>query len=255
MVFNFQDGRGPLMREAIQHFLEFSRQAPDDVSTLGAVGQIPPSIEHFPENLHNVPFFLFGAMHAGDPAQGEEVLRPLRDYRPALVDHSGVMPYLSAQQLFDADYPNGMRYYWKSLNLHTLEGEALDLFIEHALRQPSPFSTADIWPIGGAVKRFGPDHAALHGRHAAYLINPEANWVEPGDDEANIRWARDFVAAMRPWSDGGRYLNFGGFYEEGDGMMRDAYGPQYARLAQVKARYDPHNLFRLNANIQPAASV
>ncbi len=255
MVFAFQDGRGPRMRQAIEHFLEFSRQAPDDISLLGAVGKIPPSIEHFPADLHNVPFFLFGAMYAGDPARGEELLRPLRDYGSALVDSSGVMPYLSVQQLFDADYPNGMRYYWKSLNLDSLEGEALDLFIEHALRQPSPFSTTDIWPNNGAARRFGPEHAALHGRGAACLINPEANWVDAADDAANVQWVRDFVAAMRPWSDGGRYLNFAGFYEEGDALVRDAFGPQYARLAQVKARYDPHNVFRLNANIQPAPGV
>jgi FAD/FMN-containing dehydrogenase len=104
------------------------------------------------------------------------------------------------------------------------------------------------------VRRFGPEHAAYHGRDVAFLLSPEANWDDPADDEANIGWLRQFLADMEPFSDGGRYLNFGGFHEEGAAMVRGAFGPQYARLAALKAQYDPTNLFRLNQNIAPSPS-
>jgi FAD/FMN-containing dehydrogenase len=85
----------------------------------------------------------------------------------------------------------------------------------------------------------------------AFLLSPEANWDDPADDEANIGWLRSFLADLAPYSDGGRYLNFAGFGEEGAAGVKQAFGPQYARLAALKALYDPHNLLRLNNNIVP----
>ena len=84
------------------------------------------------------------------------------------------------------------------------------------------------------------------------MLNVEANWDDPAADAPNIAWARDLIGAMGPYSDGSRYLNFAGFQEEGAAMIRDGFGPQYARLAALKAQYDPANLFRLNQNIAPA---
>ena len=107
-----------------------------------------------------------------------------------------------------------------------------------------PFSTNEI-------RRASAAESAFNGRQAAFLLSPEANWDHPADDAANIRWLREFIADMAPFSDGGRYLNFAGFQEEGDAMMRAAFGPQYQRLAALKAKYDPTNLFRLNQNIRP----
>ena len=99
--------------------------------------------------------------------------------------------------------------------------------------------------MGGAVKTFS-------GQDAAFLLNPEANWEDPADDEANIGWARALVADVEEFSDGSRYLNFAGFQEEGDDMMRSAFGPRYERLAALKKKYDPTNLFRRNQNVKPA---
>ena len=92
---------------------------------------------------------------------------------------------------------------------------------------------------------------AFGGRHAAFLINAEANWDYAADDAANIKWARDLVAGLAPFSDQSRYLNFAGFQEEGDEMMRAAFGPNHARLVELKRRYDPDNVFQLNQNIRP----
>ncbi len=250
-VFAFHDGRGERMKEAIRHYRDFSQAAPDEVSSILACGVIPPEPEVFPENIHHTPFVLLGGLYAGPVEEGRRVLHPLLDFGAPLADHSGVMPYVQAQQMFDADYPDGMRYYWKSLNLSRLDDPAIDRIVAHARRQVSPYSTIDLWHVGGTVSRVGPDQAAFHGRKAAFLLSPEANWQDPTDDAANIGWLRAFMDDMAPYSDGSRYLNFAGFQEEGDAMMRSAFAGQYARLAALKAQYDPNNLFRHNQNVKP----
>jgi hypothetical protein len=179
-------------------------------------------------------------------------LQPLLDFGTPLVDFSGVKPYVEAQQAFEADYPDGHRYYWKSLNLMRLDDAIIDRIVYHARKQVSAHSTTDLWHIGGAVKRVSADESAFHGRHAAFLLSPEANWHHHEDDEANIGWLRAFIADMEEFSDGSRYLNFPGFQEEGDDMVRKAFGAQYARLENLKRKYDPENLFRLNANVKPS---
>lgn len=250
-VFVFHDASGDKMKKAIQHYRDFSASAPDEVSTIMATGIVPPEEHLFPKEIHGTPFALFGGMYAGATDAGKAALNPLITFAEPLIDFSGVMPYTEAQTVFDEDYPDGLRYYWKSLNLMRLDDEVIDRIVEHARKQPSMFSTVDLWHIDGAVKRFDSDHGAFNGRHAAFLLSPEANWEDPSDDEANITWLREFVADMEEFSDGSRYLNFPGFQEEGDEMMHKAFGPQYQRLAALKKKYDPNNLFRLNQNINP----
>ncbi|NLX10604.1 MAG: FAD-binding oxidoreductase [Chloroflexi bacterium] len=238
------------MERAVRFYRDFSATAPDEVSTILALGQVPPD-EHFPEALYRKPMTLFGGLYAGPIEDGKKILQPLLDFGAPLLDFSGVMPYVEAQQAFDADYPDGLRYYWKSLNLNRLDDNAITRLVEHARRQPSPFSTTDLWHVGGAVGPVSPDESAFYGRQAAFLLNPEANWIDPADDDRNIHWVRQFILEMEPFSDGSRYLNFAGFQEEGSEMMRKAFGPQHARLRALKQKYDPANLFRLNQNIQP----
>ncbi len=244
---------GEHARAALQFFREFSSTAPDEVSTLAFLGIVPDGAAPFPAKTHGQPFVGFVSVYAGDKAEGEATMRPLRALSDEpLADFSGVVPYVEAQKFFDEDYPAGeLRYYWKSLNLLSLDDEAIDRIVDHAYRQPSQHSTTDLWPVGGAVKRFNGEHGAFYGRHAAFVLNPEANWEEAADDQVNIEWVRSFVDAMADYSDGSRYLNFPGFQEEGDAMMQAAYGPNYERLAQLKQKYDPTNLFRLNPNIKP----
>jgi FAD/FMN-containing dehydrogenase len=250
-AFIFHDGSSEAeMQRGLRFYREFSATAPDEVSTLAILGQIPPD-EHFPVEHHRKPFIAFGGLYAGPVEDGKKVLQPLLDFGTPLLNFSGVMPYSEAQQAFDNDYPDGLRYYWKSLNLNTLSDEAITGIVEHARRQPSPFSTTDIWHVGGQVRRVGSDESAFNGRQAAFLLSPESNWIDAADDEVNIQWLRDFVNHMEAFSDGSRYLNFPGFHEEGDEMMRKSFGAQYARLAALKQKYDPDNLFRLNQNIKP----
>lgn len=244
-------GTDAQMTALLRFFRDYCTRAPDEVSLLAATGIVPPE-EAFPAELHGRAFVLFGGMYAGPADAGQRAMQPLIDIAEPLINAGGVMPYVEAQQAFDHDYPDGRRYYWKSANVLHLDDAVIDIIVDHSRRQPSPFSTTDLWHVGPGIRRFGDDHAAFSGRDAGYLINPEANWLDAADDDANIVWVRDGLARLEPYGDGSRYLNFAGMMEEGDEMMQQTFSTRYARLAEIKRRYDPHNVFRLNQNIKPA---
>jgi FAD/FMN-containing dehydrogenase len=253
-AFVMHDGSDPEeMKRALRFYRDYHDSAPNEVSTLLALGKVPPT-EHFPEAIHETPFIMLAGLYAGPTAEGERALQPLRDFGTPLLDISGIIPYVQAQQAFDQEFPDGLRYYWKSLNLTRFDDEAITRIVEHARRQPSPFSTTDVWQIGGAVTAVDPNATAFHGRDASFLVNAEANWIDPANDAANFQWVREFIAEIADFSDGSRYLNFAGFQEEGDSMMKSAFGGHYQRLAQLKAKFDPDNVFRLNQNVKPAQS-
>lgn len=246
----FHDGRHA--QNVLQQWRDYSLNAPDEVATLAAIGQFPPGAEAFPEKLHGLPFVLIVGVYVGAPEEGQRVMQPLRDFHKPLVDFSGITPYLEAQQFFDEDYPSGeLRYYWKSANLPELSDAAIERIVEHALTQPSPLTTTDIWHVGGAIRRIDENSAAFVGRNASFLFNVESNWEDAEDDETNIRWSRQFVEAIGEFSDGSRYFNFPGLHEEGDAVMRRTFGEKYDRLVALKNKYDPTNLFRRNSNIKP----
>lgn len=248
-TFVFHDASNGKAEAALRFFREYTANAPDEVSILAVLGVFPSGAEHFPHELHGKPFVLFAGGYAGEPEIGEKVLQPLRDFETPLVDFSGRMPYTQMQTMFDEDYPRGWRYYWKSTTLATLSDEAISIIVEQAQRQPSPYSTTDVWHNAGAIRRMDPNKTAYSGREMPYLVNPEANWPDAKDDAANIAWVRDFLKALEPISNGIKYLNFAGFQEEGQEMMKTAFGDKYERLAALKKQYDPTNLFRLNQNI------
>lgn len=252
LCFTFHDGRGEGMARALRFFRDYCADVPDEVAPLAACGIVPPGAHNFPDALHGVPFVLLGAVYAGPADEGERALAPLRTFAEPLIDFSGRMPYVQAQTVFDEDYPaHTMRYYWKSSNLTGLQDDVIDHIVTHARRQPSPYSTMDIWHVGGVLKRADDASSAFSGRKAAFLFNPEANWVNPEDDAVNIRWVRESLEAVRPFSDGSRYFNFPGLHEEGHEIVKTTFGEKYERLVALKRKYDPDNLFHLNQNISP----
>ena len=239
-------------REVFDAFDAYMRDAPDEVAPLCFLGRVPHA-DMFPTESHGAPYIALAGVHPGDPAEGEPVLRPLRKLRDPIADLSGTMPYVEAQSLLDEDYPNGGQYYWKSIELDSLGGEAIGLLIDHAAAAPSHHSTVDVWYQGGAMGRV-PADATAFGARAPILLGYEANFEEPADRDANVEWVRRSIEELRPLSTGGAYLNFPGFFEEGDDLLRDSYGPEnYDRLVALKTKYDPANLFRLNGNIKPSA--
>ena len=224
----------------------------DEVSTIVVLGHVPP-IDDFPAELHEVPYAAVLGVYAGPTDDGEAALGPLRELGELLVDLSGPMQFVDVQKVYDPDYPAGHHYYWKSTNLAAITGDAVDALVERMLAAPSKHSTIDIWLNGGAIDRVSQADTAFAGRGNRYVVNPEANWEDAIDDDANIAWARSVLAALEPHASGGAYLNFPGFLEEGQKLVRESHGSNYARLAELKRRLDPENVFRRNANIEPAA--
>jgi FAD/FMN-containing dehydrogenase len=237
---------------AHEAFLQSDSQG--DVSTLIVMGFVPPAAP-FPEDLHGKPFIGLLGVYAGDAGIGMDVMQPLREITPTLLDLSGVMPFTDVQQIYDEDYPNGKRYYWKSVGVQQLSDEMIDLMVTHTLNAPSHHSTIDLWYHGGAVATPDAKATAYGRRDIPYLVNTEANWDSPEDDSVNINWARDFLEALKPYSENSLYLNFPGMLEDGDNLVRAAFGENYARLVALKTKYDPENTFSRNQNIKPATLV
>ncbi len=250
VMFCFVFYPGNRAKEVLRFCDEYMAQAPDEVSPLGVLGRVP-HMEPFPEHWHGEPYVALLAMYAGDVEEGERVLRPLRNLGNPIADLSAPMPYTEVQSILDEDYPDGWRYYWKSVNVKGLSEEVIERLMAHAQAAPSDHSTVDVWYQGGAMSRVGATETAFGDRSAPILLGIEANWEEPQASEGNVTWVRDCIADMRRFSDGGMYLNFPGFLEEGDKLLRDAYGENYERLVTLKNKYDPTNLFRLNQNIKP----
>jgi FAD/FMN-containing dehydrogenase len=252
VMFCFVLYPGERAKEVLNVCQHYVAEAPDEVSPLVMIGRVP-AVEMFPERWHGEPMIAVAAMYAGEAAEGERVLRPLRELGGAIADLSARMPYTEAQSLFDEDYPDGWRYYWKSQNISGLNDEVIERLVTHADAAPSEHSTVDVWYQGGAMSRMEASESAFGDRSAPIWIGVEANWEDAQDDEANIAWVRECVADMRRFSGGGAYLNFAGFLEEGDQLIREAFGENHKRLVALKNEYDPTNLFRLNQNIKPTA--
>jgi hypothetical protein len=162
------------------------------------------------------------------------------------------MPYCEVQRLYDGLFPKGVhRAYFKSLYMNTLDDAAIDEFVPRAADRPSDRSLCSVWFMGGAVGRVPKDATAFGDRSFRWMLSVDAIWSDPKDDAGNLAWARSFWSDMQRYSNGRGYLNFAGLPEDGDGLMRATYGPNYERLVAIKTRYDRTNLFRLNQNIKP----
>jgi FAD/FMN-containing dehydrogenase len=232
----------PMARDVLRAFREFTQSAPENASAYAGLGTSPDGL----------PIVVGIAFAHGPLDQAQATLRPLRAFGPPVADMIQPMPYTAAQQMLDALNPPGNRVYWKSTILRSIDDDVLDALIAGTESTPSPLSAALIEFYGGAINRVGVSDTAYPLRDATYALNAIAAWTDPAQDDVNIRWARDLWDAMQPFSPGSVYVNFLGVGDPGDDRVRAAYGPNYTRLAKIKATYDPDNLFRLNHNIKPA---
>ena len=240
--------------QVMARFRNFVADAPDEINASATWWSIP-AVPGFPEEIHGRAVLILGALYAGSAAEGDARLMPLRQFAEPILDLSSTLPYTALQQIFDPFFPQGeLRYYWKSLYLAGLGSEVVDEIGARMESRPSPMSMASVWALGGALGRIDPDATAAGERHAPYVLEILANWAKPEETEPNVAWARGFFAAMERFGTGKTNLNFPGLGEDPQ-FVRAALGRNYGRLAALKQKYDPTNLFRLNQNIDPRDAV
>jgi FAD/FMN-containing dehydrogenase len=236
--------------ELLHAWRDYTEQAPDEVTSEVMLWSIP-DIPDFPEELRGEPTVVVAGMYAGPAQVGELQLQPLREFGTPLVDLSGIEPYTVAQSSFDSFFPEGLLYYWKSLYLDHLDDAMIDAMVFNAENRPSPKTLLIARHLGGAISRVTEDATAYGNRNAQFNLSIDSTWEDPTESERNIAWTREVWTKMRLFSDGGIYLNFAGFLEEGEKLLHEAHGENYERLVALKTKYDPTNLFRLNHNIKP----
>ncbi|ATJ81898.1 FAD-binding oxidoreductase [Halomonas beimenensis] len=230
---------------------EIMREAPDEVACLPVLRHAPPK-PFIPEAYHGEMILLLALIHSGDPAHGEDALAPLREIGRPAGEAVARRPYVAFQSMFDATAAAGARNYWKGHYLGALEGDAIDVLCEQARRMPGQESSIGMLSLGGEIARRPAASTPYPHRGAAWVLNIQARWRDPREDGAQIAWARETFEAMAPFATGGVYVNFISG-DEGESRVHEAYGEAvHARLAALKRRWDPHNVFRLNQNIPPA---
>jgi FAD/FMN-containing dehydrogenase len=238
-------------REIARGWRDWVETAPEAVcSGLGIL--LAPPEPFVPLEVQGKPVLGVLVMYAGDPDEGEQVLRPLKqDIGPPAVDLIDRIPYMAFQAIVDPFSPKGWLNYHRGEHLAALTDDAIDTYVEHGARVKSPMSQMIMFRNGGAVSRVPADATAASNRDAPYMWHPIAAWHDPADSEREISWVREASAAMAPHATGGVYLNFE--QDEGEEHVRAGYSAeQYARLVALKDKYDPENLFRINQNIAPS---
>jgi berberine-like enzyme len=202
-----------------------------------------------PTEVQGRPVVAVLACHCGDLAAAEADLAPLKMFAKPLAQMIAPMPYAALQSMFDEGAPHGMLAYWRTEYLGELTDAAIDVLGQHAARNPSPLGQVHIHHLEGAVARVDEGETAFSRRYAPFVVNLPAGWIEPAESVQNINWVREFSDALRPHGTGEAFPNFVGS-DELD-RVRAAYGPNLARLMEVKRRWDPDNVFRGNLNITP----
>lgn len=239
--------------DVLRFYREFVTDAPDELGDVVRLGTIPP-LPGVDEGLHFRPAIAVASCYAGPIEEGERAVRALREFGTPLVDLVGPNLYVDHQSGIDDTVPHGWHYYWKATNLTRLSDEVIDIVAAHAYGATSPRSYAAMFHMGGAVARVPHDATAYAGRDVAHNIIVDAAWLPNQDDTvgaAETAWARGFLTALQPHR-AGVYVNFLDS-DDDTSRVREAYGDDtYSRLAEVKAKYDPENVFHNNKNIQPS---
>jgi len=236
-------------KAVLQRYRDFVAAAPDELVVWTVLRKAPP-LPFLPQEVHGTEVIAIALLYVGDPEKGKSLIEPLRHFGSPVGEFIGVQPYTAWQQAFDPLLTPGARNYWKSHNFTKLDDGLFDEVIQYIGKLPSPQCEIFFGAIGCATTKPAADAMAYAHRDALYVMNVHGRWDEPADDERCIGWAREFFKASAPYAGSGVYVNFL-TADEGD-RVGAAYGANYDRLAQVKRKYDPDNLFRVNQNIRPA---
>jgi FAD/FMN-containing dehydrogenase len=245
IVFPFAQAR-PVLRK----YRDYVDTMGEHLSLWAVLRKAPPLPFLAPE-VHGTDVLALAVFSTLPPQDIHAAIGEIRNFGQPLGEHVGAVPYTAWQQTFDPLLAPGARNYWKSHNFTQLSDAAIDVVADYAGRLPSPHSEIFLGLLGGEASAHAPDETAYPHRGVQYAMNVHTRWLEPAEDATCIAWAREFFKAAAPHAAGSVYINF--LTEDEGDRIAEAYGPNYARLAQIKARYDPDNLFHSNQNIRPAA--
>jgi FAD/FMN-containing dehydrogenase len=244
VTFHELDAAGDLFR----FYREFILDAPEQLGLFPAY-QIAPPLPFIPEDRHGDTMFAMIACWAGPLDEGPKATQPIKDVAPAVGELATPMPYPAFAGAFDALLPPGLQNYWKSNFSTEITDEAIAAHIEHGPKVPSVNATMHVYSINGAVSRVASDATAFAYRDSAFVTNIAGLWPDPADNEANIKWVRDYSDAIAPLSEEGGYIGF--MASDDQARIKVNYRDNYPRLVEIKRKFDPDNLFHLNQNIKP----
>jgi FAD/FMN-containing dehydrogenase len=234
--------------DVFRFYREFIVDAPEQLGLFPAF-QIAPPLPFIPEDRVGDPFIALVACWAGPLEEAERALQPVRDVAPAVAELATPMPYPALASAFDDLLPPGLQQYWKANFSKELTDRGIEAHLEHGPKVPTVNSTMHLYSINGAVSRVAPDATAFAYRDSTFASVIAGAWPDPADNEKNIKWVRDYSEATSPESEEGGYIGF--MAEDDQGRIKANYKGNYARLVEIKKKYDPDNLFHLNQNIKP----
>ncbi len=239
-----------MAQDLLKWWRDFILTAPENINGWFAFITVPP-VPPFPEQYHLTKMCAVVWCYTGPLDQADEAFKAIRAFGPPAVDFAGPIPWPVLQGLFDALYPAGLQWYWKADFFKDLSDTAIDLHAKYGAQLPTMHSTMHIYPLNGAAQRAGRNDTAFSFRDANFAEVIVGVDPDPASNERMIQWAKDYWLALHPHSAGGAYVNM--IMDEGEDNVKAAYRENYARLARIKAVYDPTNLFHTNQNITPTA--
>jgi hypothetical protein len=243
VVFPFDQASSVLRK-----YREFCASCPEELTVWAVIRDAPP-LPFLPPSAHGSRVLILAALYNGPLDAGEKALSSLRQLGQPIADGFGPYPFAGFQQAFDPLLTPGARNYWKSHNFTELGDGLIDTLVDYGSRLPSPQSEIFVAQMGGATNRVAPDATAYPHRDVEFIMNVHTRWDAADQDSVCIAWAREFYDATEPFATGGVYVNF---ISEDEDRIRGAYGANYARLSEVKVKYDPDNFFSVNQNVRPS---
>jgi UDP-N-acetylenolpyruvoylglucosamine reductase len=235
--------------DVMKFYREFIVKAPDELNGFFAFLTVPP-VAPFPEELHMKQMCGIVCCYTGPEDKAEKIYEPLKNFMQPAMYGIGPMPHPALQSAFDGLYPAGYQWYWRADFVNELNDDAIVKHVEHGSKLPSMFSTMHLYPIDGAAGRVGNKDTAWAYRDSKWAEVIVGVDPDPANAEKITKWTKDYFDALHPYSAGGAYVNF--MMDEGEDRIKATYKGNYDRLAKVKKKYDPNNLFRVNQNIKPA---
>ncbi len=236
-------------RQVLEFYRQYIATAPEEMGAFFGF-HIAPPLPFIPEKRHGQTFCAIVACWSGPMERGEQALQPIRKAGPVAAELVTPMPFPALNSAFDPLLPPGLQHYWKASFATEITDGAIAAHLTHGPKIPTVNSAMHIYPINGAAGRVPSDATAFAYREARFAVNVAGMWPDPKDNEKNIKWVKDYHAALEPHSLSGAYVNF--MAEDDQSRLKESYKGNYDRLVAVKKKYDPENLFHINQNIKPS---